>query len=388
MKIKFKYLDKSFDQKSSVLNFKNEKEFFHYIKIQNYTLLHHKKIPSWGTRVKTSEFTTFISSLYFLAKADIRIVDALSILTENFSGTLKNNIEHAVTALKEGKSLRESFAFITDDKIFLNTMEIAEESGNILLPLKNLKSKYEFEQELKKEIINLSLYPALVLATSFIIISILFKFVVPKFSGIYNDLNKEIPHLTKVMIKISALYGKYFFVTSVSAVVLITFSVMYYKRNRENFERLFIKLPVIKNLYKEFRILYFSQSMSILLNSGVEIIKSIELSTQTAGSLLGRELKILIKKLEQGLSISNIIGNMQFFDNEYKNYILIGEETGNLGFVFSHITDIYFMRIREKTKRFLKILEPVSIIFIAFFIGLIVISVLLPVFRLGENLNI
>ena len=388
MKIKFKYLDKSFDQKSSVLNFKNEKEFFHYIKIQNYTLLHHKKIPSWGTRVKTSEFTTFISSLYFLAKADIRIVDALSILTENFSGTLKNNIEHAVTALKERKSLKEGFAFITDDKIFLNTMEIAEESGNILLPLKNLKSKYEFEQELKKEIINLSLYPALVLATSFIIISILFKFVVPKFSGIYNDLNKEIPDLTKVMIKISALYGKYFFVTSVSAVVLITFSVMYYKRNRENFERLFIKLPVIKNLYKEFRILYFSQSMSILLNSGVEIIKSIELSTQTAGSLLGRELKILIKKLEQGLSISNIIGNMQFFDNEYKNYILIGEETGNLGFVFSHITDIYFMRIREKTKRFLKILEPVSIIFIAFFIGLIVISVLLPVFRLGENLNI
>ena len=388
MKIKFKYLDKSFDQKSSVLNFKNEKEFFHYIKIQNYTLLHHKKIPSWGTRVKTSEFTTFISSLYFLAKADIRIVDALSILTENFSGTLKNNIEHAVTALKEGKSLKEGFAFITDDKIFLNTMEIAEESGNILLPLKNLKSKYEFEQELKKEIINLSLYPALVLATSFIIISILFKFVVPKFSGIYNDLNKEIPYLTKVMIKISTLYGKYFFVTSVSAVVLITFSVMYYKRNRENFERLFIKLPVIKNLYKEFRILYFSQSMSILLNSGVEIIKSIELSTQTAGGLLGRELKILIKKLEQGLSISNIIGNMQFFDNEYKNYILIGEETGNLGFVFSHITDIYFMRIREKTKRFLKILEPVSIIFIAFFIGLIVISVLLPVFRLGENLNI
>ena len=128
--------------------------------------------------------------------------------------------------------------------------------------------------------------------------------------------------------------------------------------------------------------------MSILLNSGVEIIKSIELSTQTAGGLLGRDLKILIKKLEQGLSISNIIGNMQFFDNEYKNYILIREETGNLGFVFSHITNIYFMRIREKTKRFLKILEPVSIIFIAFFIGLIVISVLLPVFRLGENLNI
>ena len=388
MKIKFKYLDKSFDKKSSVLEFKNEKEFFDYIKIQNYTLLYHKKILSQRAGVKTGEFSAFISSLYFLMKAEIRIVDALSILTENFTGTLKNNIEHAVSALKAGKTLRESFTFITDDKIFLNTMEIAEETGNILIPLKNLKSKYEFEQELKKEIINLSLYPALVLATSVIIISILFKFVVPKFSGIYNDLNKEIPYLTKIMIKISTLYEKYFFITSAAIIAVFIFFVMYYKKNKENFEKLFIKLPVIKKLYKEFKILYFSQSMSILLNSGVEIMKSIELSTQTAGSLLGKELKTLIKKLEQGLSISSIIGNMQFFDNEYKNYILIGEETGNLGFVFSHITDIYFIRIREKTKRFLKILEPVSIILIAFFIGLIVISVLLPVFKLGENLNI
>ncbi len=381
-------MDKSFNQKSSVLEFKNEKEFYDYIKIQKYTLIRHKKILQLKNRVKSREFMTFTASLYFLVKADIRISDALSILAENFSGTLKDNINNAVSALKAGKTLKESFSFITDDKIFLNAMGIAEESGNILLPLENLKNKYEFEQELKKEIINLSMYPSLVLATSIIIISILFRFVVPKFSGIYNDLNKEIPFLTKVMIKISTLYGKYFPGVLALTIGLLIFSVLYYRKNKENFEKLFIKFPVIKKLYKEFRILYFSQSMSILLNSGVEIIRSIELSTQASGGLLGKELKILVKKLEQGLSISSIIGNMHFFDNEYKNYILIGEETGNLGFVFSHITDIYFMRIKEKTKRFLKILEPVSIIFIAFFIGLIVISVLLPVFRLGENLNI
>ena len=150
MKIKFKYLDKGFNQKSSVLEFKNEKEFHNYIKIQKYTLLHHKKILSWKTGIKTGEFTTFISSLYFLVKADIRIADALSILAGNFSGTLKNRINNAVSALKTGKTLRESFTFITDDQIFLNTMEIAEESGNILLPLENLKNKYEFDHFLLK----------------------------------------------------------------------------------------------------------------------------------------------------------------------------------------------------------------------------------------------
>lgn len=388
MKIKFRYLDKSFNQKSSVLECRNEQEFYAYIKTKRYTLLNHKKILSWKSKPKSREFTLFISSLFFLVKADIRIADALSILSENSSGLLRESITNAVSSLKSGKSLKESFTFITNDIIFLNAMEIAEESGNILLPLENLKNKYEFELELKKEIVNLSLYPALVLTTSIIIISILFKFVVPKFSGIYSDLNKEIPMLTKIMMKISVLYEKYFFISTFSSIVLSVFIILYYKKNRKNFEKLFIKLPVIKILYKEFKILYFSQSMSILLNSGVEILRSIELSMQGSGSLLGSELKILLQKLEQGISMSSIIENMQFFDNEYKNYIFIGEETGNLGFVFSHITDIYFMRIKEKTKRFLKILEPVSIIFIAFFIGLVVISVLLPVFKLGESINI
>jgi type IV pilus assembly protein PilC len=388
LRIKFRYLDKSFNQKSSVLEFKNEQEFFNYIKIKKYTLLYHKKTFSWKSRPKTREFTVFISSLYFLVRADIRIADALSILSENFSGSLKENIINAVSALKSGKSLKEGFSFITSDKIFLNTMAIAEESGNLLLPLENLKNKYEFELELKKEIINLSLYPALVLLTSVIIISILLKFVVPKFTGIYNDLNKEIPRLTRIIMKISTLYEKYFLAVSAFCIIFSFFFILYCKKNPKNLEKLFIILPGIKTFYKELRILYFSQSMSILLNSGVEILRAIELSTQSAGQLLGKELKILAKKLEQGLSMGNIIENMDFFNSEYKNYILIGEETGNLGFIFSHITDIYFIRIKEKTKRLLKILEPVSIIFIAFFIGLIVISILLPVFKLGENLSI
>ena len=73
---------------------------------------------------------------------------------------------------------------------------------------------------------------------------------------------------------------------------------------------------------------------------------------------------------------------------EYKNYITIGEETGDLNFIFSHIKNIYLIRIKEKIKRFLKILEPVSIIFIALSIGVIIFSIMLPIFKLGENIDI
>lgn len=388
MKIKFKYIDESFNQKSSILEFNDNREFYHYISTHKYTLLKHKNISSKKTAVKNKDITNFITSLYFLVKANINILDALIIIKENFSGKFKEDIEKTINFLKMGKSLKESFHFISSDEIFLNTIEIAEESGNISSSLKNLKNKYEFQQEMKKEIINLSLYPVLVLVTAVIIISFLFKFIVPKFSNIYQDLNQEIPLLTKIILKFSTFYERYFFIllfTLISITILIIYS---YKTNKYKYEKFFLKLPFMRKLYKEIQILYFSQSMNILLNSGVNILKSLELSKYFTGYLLQDEILSLKKKLEHGITFSESIKNSLFFDIEYKNYILIGEETGNLEFIFSHISDIYFMRIKEKVKRFLKILEPASIIIIAFFIGIILSSVMFPIFRLGDSINI
>lgn len=388
MKIKFKYIDESFNQKSSILEFSDEKEFYHYINLHKYTLLKYKNISSKKTLPKNKDITNFVTSLYFLVKADINILDALVIIEGNFSGKFKENIRKTINFLKIGKNLKESFNFITDDEIFLNTIEIGEESGNISYALKNLKNKYEFQQEMKKEIVNLSLYPLLVLVTSVIIISFLFKFIVPKFSNIYQDLNQEIPVFTKIILKFSAFYERYFFIF-IFLLIFIPISIIYtYKTNSHQYEKFFLKLPFIKNLYKEIQILYFSQSMNILLNSGVNILKALELSKYFTASLLQDEIRSLKKKLTYGISFSESIKNSLFFDIEYKNYILIGEETGNLEYMFSHISDIYLIRIKEKVKRFLKVLEPFSIIIIAFFIGLILSSVMFPIFKLGESINI
>ena len=388
MKVKFEYLDSGFNKKSAVLDFNDENEFNQYLKEEKYTLIHHKKIFFEKSKTSAKNMKDFISSLYFLIKANINILDALLIIKETFPGKFKDSINKTISHLKKGKSLKESFIFISNDEIFLNTMKIGEESGNITDALENLKEKYEFEQEIKKEIINLSMYPALVLTTSAIIISILFKFIVPKFSSIYQDLGKEIPKLTKIVIKFGNIYEKYFFCIII-VFIFITGIIMYsYKKNKEKYESLVSKIPFLNKLYIEMQVLVFTQNMHILTNGGLDILTSLELSRHSVSSVLKKEIANIKKKLEKGVSLNEAFEKSSYFNSEYKNYILIGEETGDLNFIFSHVKNIYLIRIKEKIRRFLKILEPVSIIFIALIIGVIIISIMLPIFKLGENIDL
>ena len=388
MKVKFEYLDSGFNKKSAVLDFNDENEFNQYLKEEKYTLIHHKKVFFEKSKANTKNMKDFISSLYFLIKANINILDALLIIKENFPEKFKDNINKTVSHLKKGKSLKESFIFISNDEIFLNTMKIGEESGNITDALENLKEKYEFEQEIKKEIINLSMYPALVLTTSAIIISVLFKFIVPKFSSIYQDLGKEIPKLTKIVIKFGNIYEKYFLYIII-IFIFITGIIMYsYKRNKESYEHLICKIPFLNKLYMEMQVLVFTQNMHILTNGGLDILTSLELSRYSVSSVLKKEIANIKKKLEKGISLNDAFEKSSYFNSEYKNYIAIGEETGDLNFIFSHVKNIYLIRIKEKIRRFLKILEPVSIIFIALIIGVIIISIMLPIFKLGENIDL
>ena len=267
-------------------------------------------------------------------------------------------------------------------------MKIGEESGNITDALENLKEKYEFEQEIKKEIINLSMYPALVLTTSAIIISVLFKFIVPKFSSIYQDLGKEIPKLTKIVIKFGNIYEKYFLYIIIIFIFIAGIIMYSYKRNKESYEHLICKLPFLNKLYMEMQILVFTQNMHILTNGGLDILTSLELSRYSVSSVLKKEIASIKTKLEKGISLNDAFEKSSYFNSEYKNYIAIGEETGDLNFIFSHVKNIYLIRIKEKIRRFLKILEPVSIIFIALIIGVIIISIMLPIFKLGENIDL
>ncbi len=332
------------------------------------------------------ELYSFTRGMFYLLRGKISLTEALFIISENYKGEMKERVLKVKRKIESGSPLKDAFKNITADKEFLELIRIGEETGNLEMIFKSLWGKYEFRQKLTKDIKNLSLYPMVVITTAFIIVLILLKTVVPKFILIYSDIGQELPPLTRFVMKLSTLLDRYGIVVGISLVIVIFLFIRVKERNREVIERILLNMPLFGKMYKELCVLNFTQNMSSLIESGVPLLRALRLCTDSNSLLLNREIKKIAEKIEKGESIQKSIGRSVFFNREYKSFLVIGEKIGRLSDSFENLSSLYYEKISQRTKTLLKLLEPLSILFIGFIIGIIIFAVMLPIFKMGEFL--
>nr|WP_314080466.1 type II secretion system F family protein [uncultured Leptotrichia sp.] len=337
-------------------------------------------------KITEKELLTFTKSVYYLLNGKISLIDTLTIVSQNYKSEMKNKILKTKAQIEQGVPLTKAFYKIVQEREFLEMIKIGEQTGNLELVFKNLYQKYEFNQKIKKDIIGLSIYPVTVIVTAVIIVAILLKFVVPKFVSIYSDIGQDLPKITKTVINMSKIFDKYWIVFF-GAMVFIYFLFFYFKKkNEEDFEKFFLKLRIIGKMYKDICVLNFTRNMYSLTNTNISFVKSLEMCSNSKSNVLNKELKKIISKIEKGESIQKSFKNTTFFDAEYRSFLTIGERTGKMEISFFNLNEIYYERVNEKIKWFLKMFEPFSIIFIGILIGGIIFSVMLPIFKMGEML--
>lgn len=337
-------------------------------------------------KITEKELLTFAKSVYYLLNGKISLIDTLTIVSQNYKNEMKNKILKTKIQIEQGVPLNKAFYKITQEREFLEMIKIGEQTGNLELVFKNLYQKYEFNQKIKKDIIGLSIYPVTVIITAIIIVAVLLKFVVPKFVSIYSDIGQDLPKITKTVINISKVFDKYW-IAFFCVMVFIYFLFFYFKKkNEEDFEKFFLKLKIIGKMYKDICVLNFTRNMYSLTDTNISFVKSLEMCSNSKSNVLNKELKKIISKIEKGESIQKSFKNTTFFDAEYRSFLTIGERTGKMEISFFNLNEIYYERVNEKIKWFLKMFEPFSIIFIGILIGGIIFSVMLPIFKMGEML--
>ena len=338
------------------------------------------------TEIGEKDLLSFTKSVYYLLNGKISIIDTLGIVAQNYDGDLKSKIIRTKQQIEKGVSLHRAFSKITANKEFMEMVKIGEETGNLEIVFKNLYEKYEFNQKIKKDIKNLSIYPVTVIITALVIVFILLKFVVPKFVLIYSDIGQELPKVTQIVINLSKITDRYGIIF-LAVIIFLFFILKKWKRQNEKvFEKKILGTKIIGKMYKNICILNFTRNMYSLTNANVPLIQSLKMCTNSKSNILNKELKKIILKIEKGESIQKSFKNTTFFDNEYISFLTIGEKTGEMKISFFNLNEIYYEKVSEKIKWFLKMFEPLSIIFIGVIIGLIVFSVMLPIFKMGEML--
>lgn len=337
-------------------------------------------------KITEKELLTFTKSVYYLLNGKISLVDTLTIVSQNYKNEMKQKILKTKVQIEQGVPLNKAFYKITQEKEFLEMIKIGEQTGNLELVFKNLYQKYEFNQKIKKDIIGLSIYPVTVIITAFVIVAVLLKFVVPKFVSIYSDIGQDLPKITKTVINVSKIFDKYWIFIFIGMIFIYFLFVYFKNKNEEDFEKFFLKLKIVGKMYKDICVLNFTRNMYSLTNTNISFLKSLKMCSNSKSNILNKELKKIISKIEKGESIQKSFSNTTFFDAEYRSFLTIGEKTGKMEVSFFNLNEIYYEKVNEKIKWFLKMFEPFSIIFIGILIGGIIFSVMLPIFKMGEML--
>ena len=324
----------------------------------------------------------FVSQLYELINSDIELIDAINIIKNNFNKKELKKILNLKRSLEKGENLEKSFSNISSNKEFLIFITTSEKTGNLKENLKILNEKYELIYKIREQIKSLLIYPVIILITTFFVTIILLLFVVPKFILIYEDLNKKLPLITRIIINLSTFF-KNNFLFIIALIIMLNIAISFFiKKYKYTFDKLILYIPI----YKDILILNFNESMYSMLSSDITFLDALKLCANNSNLHLKKEINRIIIKITKGESIRNVFFRSNFFDREYISYIVISDSTGKLDETFKHLKIIYKNRIDKKINIYLKLLEPISIIIIAILIGSIVFSIILPLFSIGEDL--
>lgn len=339
----------------------------------------------------TKLVNVFTEELYSFLSSGIELKVALGLMKEKTDDKdISKLIDKVLSDLSNGKSFYYS---LNNQKIvpfsfyYLESVKIAEENNNIPYVLEKL-IEYQENKEADKDSVSQALtYPAIVLAVSSFVLVYLMTSVVPKIVAMFDTNNQELPRITSIVISISEyLTANYIYLTVslIAIIMLITFLYKFSPKFKYLIHYFFLKVPFIGSLIQNKELGRFLYLLYLLLNAKVPPNKALKLSENIIENLvLKKEFKDNLNLLKDGKSIEDAFKSSKMISKDFLNFIFLSEYNNNMKDIAHKTSQKLSKQSAKRVKRFIAALEPMTMIVVGSIIGVIVISILLPIFNLN-----
>jgi type IV pilus assembly protein PilC len=341
-----------------------------------------KKIKPKALQVFSRQFATMID-------AGLSVVSALVILEEQTEDKYLSVVIRELRADVEG-GLLLSQAMGRHPKIFsrlyISMVEAGEAAGILDQVLDRVAFQIEKETAIKRRVKSAMIYPTMVLIFATLVLIGMLMFLVPVFVKIFQDLGGELPMLTQWVVNVSNfLRGNYYFVFP--ALIAAGFGIRKAKRTekgRQVWDQIKLKIPMkIGAVVLKVTMARFSRTLSTLIAAGVDIIKALEITGQTAGNWVVEEaLTDVRNQVQEGVPIAQPLAQNPIFPPMVSHMIKIGEETGELEKMLGKVADFYEDEVDASVSALTSIIEPLMMIGVGCMVGVIIISMYLPMFKM------
>ena len=343
---------------------------------------------------KIEDLLVFSRQLATMLEAGVTMLRSLDVIVSQIqSKEMYMAASQIHDEIEQGSSL--STALAKHPKIFnqfwISLAEVGEASGTMPLVLNKLAEHVEQDAAFRSAIISAMVYP-MILFTVCIGAVVFFALVVaPKFEAVFTSMHAELPLMTRCLLATFDFIKHYILFIFGGMISLFFILKAYFSTPMGNlqFEKIIYNLPVVGEITKLIVVERFAAQMAILIESGVPILYALEITEKLVNNkTCGLVVAQVREGVREGQGMADALMEAAFFPMMAVQMIKVGEETGELGKMLKHVAEFYQANVEAFMKRFGTLIEPFMLVFMAAMIGTIVISIFLPLFKLGQGAHI
>lgn len=341
-----------------------------------------KKVKAKALQIFSRQFATMI-------EAGLSVVTALVILEqqtedEALAGVLADIREK----VESGALLSEAMAAHPDvfGRLYVAMVEAGEAAGVLDVVLDRVAVQIEKEEKIKRRVKGAMIYPTIVLVFASLVMTGMLMFLVPIFVKIFAQLGGDLPVLTKYVLKASNLLRGYWFIIFPAAGIGI-YSFFRWKKTeagRQKWDAFKLKMPIsIGTVVLKVSMARWSRTLSTLIASGVDILKALEITAQTSGNwVVENETANVRTRVQEGAQIATPLIDSEVFPPMVSQMVKIGEESGELEKMLGKVADFYEDEVDASIEALTSIIEPVMMIGVGVMVGIIIVSMYMPMFKM------
>ncbi|MBP7780201.1 MAG: type II secretion system F family protein [Burkholderiaceae bacterium] len=350
-----------------------------------------KRRMSSGKKIKPKDLAIFTRQLATMMKAGVPLLQAFDIVGRgNPNPSVTKLLNDIRTDVETGTSLSSAFRKfpLYFDNLYCNLVEAGEAAGILESLLDRLATYMEKTEAIKSKIKSALMYPISVVVVAFVVVAVIMIFVIPAFKQVFSSFGADLPAPTMMVIAISEVFVSYWWLIFGGIGGSIYFFMEAWKRNEKMqalMDRILLKMPIFGVLVDKSCVARWTRTMSTMFAAGVPLVEALDSVGGAAGNRVYENATYKIQQeVSTGTSLTTAMSNANIFPSMVLQMCSIGEESGSIDHMLGKAADFYEAEVDDMVAGLSSLMEPIIIVVLGGLIGGIVVSMYLPIFKLGQ----
>jgi type IV pilus assembly protein PilC len=343
--------------------------------------------------INTREFLVFNQELATLLKAGMPLVQSLDLLKRRVvSPTFRTVLNDVHEKVRSGTALSDAFAAHGDlfPRVYTASLLAGERSGNLDAVLRRYVEYTKIIDTVKRKTVSALVYPAILVTLAFAIVAIIVLYAVPAFSDFYSSFGADLPLVTRIIVRVSAVLRSQFllFAAAAAAVVLLFIGWVRQPGQRAKFDHLILGLPMLGGVARQFSTSQMARTLATLLGGGLPLVNALDIAAKSVSNrYMAKQLETVSLRVREGESFAGALDARKAFPEVAVKMAEVGESTGALQDMLNTVADFYDEEISTTMDRFVTLIEPTLLVIMGIIIASLLLAMYMPLFQLSSVLS-